>query len=258
MSKPEHVTPIPVFKAEWTHVNQCCLLQITSSLEQMREFLSGTLLYVQRGRLCVERSLWEEVQQSVHLLKDKGLITETADSHGQTLQVTKLGKATYKGKSLSLCSRLKYLNSCWMDWAKCGSDVHVPLRMNCDNFGDPLTFTSCRQAQWIWPTATCCTKTSLKVWRVCCSTVTSTWSTWSHRTTWFHSASPTGWCSSDRYRIIVTHYKVTSSQLSVKQVLLLRCCSSPCCQLQSRRCLQPSACRRVLLREKLQDRRWKR
>ncbi len=23
---------------------------------------------------------------------------------------------------------------------KCGSDVHVPLRMNCKNFGDPLTF----------------------------------------------------------------------------------------------------------------------
>ncbi len=23
---------------------------------------------------------------------------------------------------------------------KCGSDVHVPLRMNCKNFGEPLTF----------------------------------------------------------------------------------------------------------------------
>lgn len=74
------------------------LLQITTSLEQVREFLSGTLLYVQQGHLCAQRSLWEEVQQCVDLLKDKGFITVTMDSHGQTMQVTKLGKATYKGQ----------------------------------------------------------------------------------------------------------------------------------------------------------------
>lgn len=73
-------------------------LQITTSLEQVREFLMGTLLYVQRGHLCGQRSLWEEVQQCVDLLKEKGFITITIDLHGQTMQVTKLGKATYKGK----------------------------------------------------------------------------------------------------------------------------------------------------------------
>lgn len=82
------------------NVNQLRVsLQITTSLDQMREFLSGTLLSVQQRTLCVERSLWEEAQQCVRLLKDKDLVTVTADSHGQTLQVTKLGKATYKGES---------------------------------------------------------------------------------------------------------------------------------------------------------------
>lgn len=74
------------------------LLQITTSLEQVREFLMGTLLYVQQEHLCAQRSLWEEVQHCVDLLKDKGFITVTMDSLGQTLQVTRLGKATYKGK----------------------------------------------------------------------------------------------------------------------------------------------------------------
>uniref|UniRef100_A0A7N6FID2 Helicase POLQ-like n=1 Tax=Anabas testudineus TaxID=64144 RepID=A0A7N6FID2_ANATE len=72
-------------------------LNITTSLDHMREFLCGTLLYVQQKQLCVERSLWEVVQQGVDLLKEKNLITVTSDEHGQTLQVTKLGKATYKG-----------------------------------------------------------------------------------------------------------------------------------------------------------------
>ena len=77
-----------------------CVLQITTSLDQIREFLCGTLLYVQQAQLCVEQSLWEVVQRCVGLLKDKDLVTVAADCH--TLQVTKLGKATYKGKSLLL------------------------------------------------------------------------------------------------------------------------------------------------------------
>lgn len=105
MSKPEHV-PLPccllVFRAAWMYVvpeSELCLLQITTSLEQVREFLSATLLYVQQRQLCAEKSLWEVVQQCVDLLKDNDLITVAAHSHGQTLQVTKLGKATYKGES---------------------------------------------------------------------------------------------------------------------------------------------------------------
>ncbi|XP_040914250.1 helicase POLQ-like isoform X2 [Toxotes jaculatrix] len=72
-------------------------LQITTSLEQVREFLRGTLLHVQQKQLCVERSVREVVQQCVHLLQEKGLITVASDSHSQTLQVTKLGRASFKG-----------------------------------------------------------------------------------------------------------------------------------------------------------------
>ncbi|XP_029371370.1 helicase POLQ-like isoform X2 [Echeneis naucrates] len=72
-------------------------LKIATSLEQMRDFLCGTLLHVQETQLCVERSLWEVLQQSIHLLKEKDLITVTSDPYGPTLQVTNLGRATYKG-----------------------------------------------------------------------------------------------------------------------------------------------------------------
>ncbi|KAL4005214.1 hypothetical protein ACER0C_004927 [Sarotherodon galilaeus] len=69
-------------------------LNITSSVEQLQDFLQGTLLFVQWQQLCVERSLLEAVQQCVDVLKEKELIT--VDSHSQSLRVTKLGKATYK------------------------------------------------------------------------------------------------------------------------------------------------------------------
>jgi len=74
------------------------LLQITTSLQQMQDFLRGTLLFVQQQQLCVDRKLWDVVQQCVDMLKEKDLITVTlTDSHGPTLQVTKLGRASYKG-----------------------------------------------------------------------------------------------------------------------------------------------------------------
>ncbi|KAM6900993.1 helicase POLQ-like isoform 2-T3 [Lycodopsis pacificus] len=68
-------------------------LNITSTVDRVRDFLCGTLLSVQQKHLCAETSLTEAVQQSVDLLKDKDLITVTA----QGLQVTKLGRATFKG-----------------------------------------------------------------------------------------------------------------------------------------------------------------
>lgn len=74
------------------------MVQIATSLDQVKEFLCGTLLSVQQMQLCVEKSLWEVVQQCIDLLREKNLITVTSDSHSQSLQVTKLGKATYKGK----------------------------------------------------------------------------------------------------------------------------------------------------------------
>lgn len=76
------------------------------SMDQMREFLSGTLLYVQQEQLCADRSLWEVVQRCVQLLEDRGLITVTEHSQSHPLQVTKLGRATYKGGCPSYLSSL--------------------------------------------------------------------------------------------------------------------------------------------------------
>ncbi|MED6248302.1 hypothetical protein ATANTOWER_031191 [Ataeniobius toweri] len=80
-------------------------LNITSSLQQMEEFLRGTLLFVQQQQLCVDRSLWDTMQRCVDMLKEKDLITITGtDSLSPTLQITRLGRATYKGSvDLTYC-----------------------------------------------------------------------------------------------------------------------------------------------------------
>ncbi|XP_055087900.1 helicase POLQ-like isoform X2 [Periophthalmus magnuspinnatus] len=72
-------------------------LNITTSLEQLKDFLSGTLLSVQEKQLCVKKSLWDSALECVEVLKEKGLITVKGDAQDVTLQVTRLGKATYKG-----------------------------------------------------------------------------------------------------------------------------------------------------------------
>lgn len=92
---------------------------------------------------------------------------------------------------------------------------------------------------------------------VCCSTVTSTWSTWSHHTICFPSASLTGWHTSDRY-CKTLESPFTCSKMCVNQSLLTHSCSSHCCHLQNRGCPRPSECPRVLLSDKLLGRQWKR
>uniref|UniRef100_A0A8D3DZY8 Helicase POLQ-like n=1 Tax=Scophthalmus maximus TaxID=52904 RepID=A0A8D3DZY8_SCOMX len=77
-------------------------LSITTSMEQLRTFLQGTLLFVQQEALCVDRSLWDEVQQCVEVLQEKDLIAVTSQPQGTKLQVTKLGQATYKGKHVQV------------------------------------------------------------------------------------------------------------------------------------------------------------
>ncbi|CAB1352929.1 unnamed protein product [Coregonus sp. 'balchen'] len=82
-------------------------LNITNSLEQVRDFMDGTLLSVQEKQVCLERSLWEVTQECVELLKVKGLITVSTEPHDGTLHVTKLGRATYKGSvDLTYCDVL--------------------------------------------------------------------------------------------------------------------------------------------------------
>uniref|UniRef100_A0A674A3K6 Helicase, POLQ like n=1 Tax=Salmo trutta TaxID=8032 RepID=A0A674A3K6_SALTR len=72
-------------------------LNITNSLEQVMDLMDGTLLSVQKKQVCLERSLWEVTQECVELLKEKGLVTVSTEPQDRTLQVTKLGRATYKG-----------------------------------------------------------------------------------------------------------------------------------------------------------------
>ncbi|KAM8827549.1 helicase POLQ-like isoform 2-T2 [Spinachia spinachia] len=86
-------------------------LNICSSVDCVMDFLCVTLLYVQQEALCTETSLKEEVQRCVDLLRDKDLVTETAQ--GQTLQVTKLGRATFKG-----CVDLTYSDLLYKDLSK--------------------------------------------------------------------------------------------------------------------------------------------
>lgn len=62
------------------------------------EFMSRTLLSVQETRLCQLKSLHELIVESIEILKQKGLVD--VSSHEQSvLHVTKLGRATYKGKT---------------------------------------------------------------------------------------------------------------------------------------------------------------
>ncbi|XP_061553995.1 helicase POLQ-like [Phycodurus eques] len=66
-------------------------LKVASRVEHLEEFVRGTLLFVQRERACVR--LEDVLQRSVDLLKVKGLL----HVQGRALQVTLLGRATFKG-----------------------------------------------------------------------------------------------------------------------------------------------------------------
>ncbi|XP_063744846.1 helicase POLQ-like isoform X2 [Eleginops maclovinus] len=79
-------------------------LNITSSVQQLQDFLRCTLLFVQQKQLCVQTGLEEALQHSLHFLQEKELIT----AEGETLSVTRLGKATYKGSVDLLYSSVLY------------------------------------------------------------------------------------------------------------------------------------------------------
>ncbi|KAL0965703.1 hypothetical protein UPYG_G00284640 [Umbra pygmaea] len=72
-------------------------LNVTNNLQKIRDFMNGTLLSVQEKQLCLDKNLWDVTQECVELLKEKGLVTASTEPKDGTLQVTKLGRATYKG-----------------------------------------------------------------------------------------------------------------------------------------------------------------
>ncbi|XP_036070421.1 helicase POLQ-like isoform X2 [Oryzias melastigma] len=81
-------------------------LNVAASLQQLQDFLQGTLLSVQQQQLCTDCSLQDVVLRCIHTLSHKDLIT-AADGHAPTLQVTRLGRAAYKGGvDLTVCHLL--------------------------------------------------------------------------------------------------------------------------------------------------------
>uniref|UniRef100_A0A3P9HEG6 Helicase POLQ-like n=1 Tax=Oryzias latipes TaxID=8090 RepID=A0A3P9HEG6_ORYLA len=81
-------------------------LNVAASLQQLQDFLQGTLLCVQQRRLCTDGGLQDAVLRCIHTLCSKDLIT-AADPHAATLQVTRLGRAAYKGGvDLTFCHLL--------------------------------------------------------------------------------------------------------------------------------------------------------
>ncbi|KAK6494469.1 helicase POLQ-like isoform X1 [Huso huso] len=83
-------------------------LNISRTPADIHEFVSCTLFSVQQEHLSSEKNLWDITMETVSFLTEKGLIMSTAGSHGDTvLEVTKLGRATYKGSiDLSYCDVL--------------------------------------------------------------------------------------------------------------------------------------------------------
>lgn len=83
-------------------------LKITTTVEQVRDFMKGTLLSVQEAQVSPERSLWDLTVESIETLKQKSLIEASADVHNETiLQITRLGRATFKGSvDLNYCDLL--------------------------------------------------------------------------------------------------------------------------------------------------------
>ncbi|KAG9342589.1 hypothetical protein JZ751_016021 [Albula glossodonta] len=68
-------------------------LSITTTMKDIQEFMSFTLLGVQESQICLEKRLCDITQESVQFLVEKGLVSAS----GSRLAITKLGRATYKG-----------------------------------------------------------------------------------------------------------------------------------------------------------------
>ncbi|NXM67159.1 HELQ Helicase, partial [Serilophus lunatus] len=86
-------------------------LKIAVTLEEVNNFMCGTLLGVQQQLLPQEKSLSEIIKDGLENLIEKGLLRgriSEKDHHSKcTLTITPLGKATYKGSiDLAYCSLL--------------------------------------------------------------------------------------------------------------------------------------------------------
>lgn len=96
------------------------LFQIATNLGDIYHFMSGTFLGVQQKILLKEKSLQEITVESLQYLTEKGLlqkdtiltengliqkdvIYKSEEEFQNSFHITKLGKASFKGKSLPNC-----------------------------------------------------------------------------------------------------------------------------------------------------------
>lgn len=87
-------------------------LKIATNLEEIYQFMCGTLFSIQKQFLCKEKSLRDVTVEELQWLKQTGLLKERAncdnEQNGQhNLEITQLGRATYKGSvDLAYCDTL--------------------------------------------------------------------------------------------------------------------------------------------------------
>nr|XP_033819703.1 helicase POLQ-like isoform X2 [Geotrypetes seraphini] len=75
---------------------------ISKTPKEIYHFMCGTFFSVQQKHLSKEKSIWDITRESLEYLMEKGLISgqlsiEKEQEYQETLQVSKLGQATFKG-----------------------------------------------------------------------------------------------------------------------------------------------------------------
>ena len=75
------------------------LFQICTTVENLKEFMQNTLLFVQSDSQSVD--IFEQLETSLQSLQQLEHVTVSNTTQDRTIEVTPLGQATFKGKKLS-------------------------------------------------------------------------------------------------------------------------------------------------------------
>lgn len=75
------------------------LFQICTTVENLKEFMQNTLLFVQSDSQSVD--IYEQLETSLQSLQQLEHVTVSNTTQDRTIEVTPLGQATFKGKKLS-------------------------------------------------------------------------------------------------------------------------------------------------------------
>ncbi|NXA12620.1 HELQ Helicase, partial [Sapayoa aenigma] len=123
-------------------------LKIADTLEEINNFMCGTLLGVQQQLLPKEKSLSEIIKDGLGNLVEKGLLKgriSEKDQHSKcTLAITPLGKATYKG-SIDLA----YCNLLYRDLKKGLEGLILESNLHLLYLATPYDLTSSCSPDWM-------------------------------------------------------------------------------------------------------------